>query len=386
MKYVLVSARGRKQGLQIPINEKIFVVGSSPRNQIRSVQQGVGDRHCAFVLHKNRLYLQDLGSGHPTHVNGTTMTPGSRLVLQSGDRVALGPMEFVVRAERPAVPVATPYSAPPTWSGGHAGTGTSGGQLRPVTAARAPQAVPVATHAPLDFAPPPRNPHHQPGGLLTRIRTGLALAVLALICMGVGWLVFQGPRTQQEAQNEGASSEEQKVASVTPGPNNAPVVPERPILPPKQEKPGQDRGPNQQPPPVQKPVNPEPEKPVAKQPPKEVKPPMPNPMPKPVKPPEPPSQMVAFEPQIKPIFEARCAYCHNDKKKRGGLDLSTVASLLKGGDTGPAVVPGKLDKSPLWEALDSDRMPPAGKPLTAEQKKLVRDWILGARNGQLASR
>ena len=96
MKYVLVSARGRKQGLQIPIQGKVLVIGSSRKSQIRSVQEGVGHKHCALLLHKHKLYIQDMQSGHPTFVNGTTMAPGTKLALRAGDRVALGPMEFVI--------------------------------------------------------------------------------------------------------------------------------------------------------------------------------------------------------------------------------------------------------------------------------------------------
>src|SRR5438876_104161 len=62
MGYILRSARGRKQGLTIPLRTKVFLIGSSPRSQIRSRRPGVGRRHCAFVLRKRKLYLQDLES------------------------------------------------------------------------------------------------------------------------------------------------------------------------------------------------------------------------------------------------------------------------------------------------------------------------------------
>src|SRR5262245_13478422 len=96
MGYSLKSMRGKKKGLSIPIRTRVFTIGSSPKNQVRSRRAGVGRRHCALVIRKKKLYLQDLQSGHPTKVNGQTMTPGARLVLNIGDRVSMGPMEFVI--------------------------------------------------------------------------------------------------------------------------------------------------------------------------------------------------------------------------------------------------------------------------------------------------
>ena len=44
---------------------------------------------------------------------------------------------------------------------------------------------------------------------------------------------------------------------------------------------------------------------------------------------------------VRPIFEAHCLKCHGPSKREGGLDLRQAASLLAGGDSGPAVVAGK---------------------------------------------
>ena len=56
-----------------------------------------------------------------------------------------------------------------------------------------------------------------------------------------------------------------------------------------------------------------------------------------------------------------------------------MAAALKGGASGPAVVPGKSQASPLLQCLtgggDIPRMPPKGPGLTAKQVALLRTWI-----------
>ncbi len=78
-----------------------------------------------------------------------------------------------------------------------------------------------------------------------------------------------------------------------------------------------------------------------------------------------------FESKVRPVLVAHCYECHSAqaKKQRGGLLLDSRDGLRKGGDTGPALVPGKPDQSRLIRAVryaDEDlRMPPKGKlPVT----------------------
>jgi mono/diheme cytochrome c family protein len=82
---------------------------------------------------------------------------------------------------------------------------------------------------------------------------------------------------------------------------------------------------------------------------------------------------------VKPILAARCFSCHGGGKQRGGLRLDTAAAILKGGDSGPAAVPGKSADSPLFQCLtpagDTPRMPPKGPALDAAQVALVKSWI-----------
>src|SRR5262245_54187352 len=74
-----------------------------------------------------------------------------------------------------------------------------------------------------------------------------------------------------------------------------------------------------------------------------------------------------FEKKIRPVLATNCYGCHSSKLKTpmGGLVLDTKAGMLKGGDSGPAIVPGKPAESLLLRALRYNdlrlKMPPTGK-------------------------
>src|SRR5438876_10055603 len=74
-----------------------------------------------------------------------------------------------------------------------------------------------------------------------------------------------------------------------------------------------------------------------------------------------------FEKKVRPVLVEHCYSCHSAqaKKQRGGLALDTRDALLKGGDRGPAIVPGKPDDSLLIRAVRHDdkavQMTPIGK-------------------------
>jgi len=89
---------------------------------------------------------------------------------------------------------------------------------------------------------------------------------------------------------------------------------------------------------------------------------------------------VDFVQDVQPILTQACLKCHGPDKQRGGFRLDVKASALQGGDNyAPAILPGKSRESPLIQlvaGLDPDlKMPPQGKPLTAEQISLLRAWI-----------
>ncbi|MEX2139011.1 MAG: DUF1592 domain-containing protein [Pirellulales bacterium] len=82
-----------------------------------------------------------------------------------------------------------------------------------------------------------------------------------------------------------------------------------------------------------------------------------------------------FEARIAPLLARRCLECHRTASKKGGLDLSRKKAALRGGENGPPIVPGKASESLLLDYVDSDEMPKERPPLTAEEKRLLREWI-----------
>lgn len=88
---------------------------------------------------------------------------------------------------------------------------------------------------------------------------------------------------------------------------------------------------------------------------------------------------VDYEKHIKPILKARCFSCHAALKQESGLRLDAGRLILKGGESGAAVIAGQPGDSLLVQRIsdpdEASRMPPEGKPLTAEQIDLIRKWI-----------
>lgn len=85
-----------------------------------------------------------------------------------------------------------------------------------------------------------------------------------------------------------------------------------------------------------------------------------------------------FENEVRPVLASRCYECHGEKKQKGGLRVDDIGYLQSGGDTGPALVPGKPEESPIIEAvryLKSDfQMPPKEKLPDAEVAVLEK-WV-----------
>ena len=87
-----------------------------------------------------------------------------------------------------------------------------------------------------------------------------------------------------------------------------------------------------------------------------------------------------YKQKVAPVLKENCMKCHGDKPEKlsGGLDLRTRASLLKGGDTGPAAVPGKSKESLLVLAIrhgkEGYEMPPTGK-MKDEQIEVLVKWV-----------
>ena len=99
-----------------------------------------------------------------------------------------------------------------------------------------------------------------------------------------------------------------------------------------------------------------------------------------------------FETQIRPILVEYCYECHSADADEimGGLRVDSRGSLLKGGDTGPAVVPGEADGSLLLKAIrynDRNLQMPPDNPLPKEVVSHFETWIAnGAYDARVAQK
>src|SRR6267142_5201447 len=105
-----------------------------------------------------------------------------------------------------------------------------------------------------------------------------------------------------------------------------------------------------------------------------------------------PAQTQFFEAKVRPVLIDNCYKCHSQQaeKIKGSLLLDTREGLLKGGDTGPAIVPGDPEKSLLIKAIrytDADlQMPPKDKKLPDDQIADLVNWVrMGAPDPRVAS-
>src|SRR6185503_8211725 len=88
-----------------------------------------------------------------------------------------------------------------------------------------------------------------------------------------------------------------------------------------------------------------------------------------------------FETKVRPLLSDRCYKCHSAdaQKVKGNLFLDTREGCLKGGDTGPAVVPGNPNASLLIKAItykEADlQMPPKGDKLSDSEIETLTQWV-----------
>ncbi len=80
------------------------------------------------------------------------------------------------------------------------------------------------------------------------------------------------------------------------------------------------------------------------------------------------------------IFAEKCIDCHVGEDAEAGLSMSTLLDVMVGGDSGPAVHPGDLERSLLWRRIASGEMPPADEPALSEAERgVIRAWIRDGR-------
>src|SRR5437870_2272388 len=94
-----------------------------------------------------------------------------------------------------------------------------------------------------------------------------------------------------------------------------------------------------------------------------------------------PANVEFFEKKIRPVLVENCYKCHGNGNKKGKLQLDSRAGMLKGGETGPVIVPGQPDNSLLIKAIrytdDQLRMPPKSKLSEAN----IADFITWVKSG-----
>ncbi|WP_395739865.1 c-type cytochrome domain-containing protein [Prosthecobacter sp.] len=94
----------------------------------------------------------------------------------------------------------------------------------------------------------------------------------------------------------------------------------------------------------------------------------------------PPDKAVDFVSQVKPLLESRCLECHHRRYVCAGLNLETKALAMKGGRSGPVIVPGAPHQSLLYKVLrlghdNPVSMPPTPESPEPEELQLLHDWI-----------
>ncbi len=93
-----------------------------------------------------------------------------------------------------------------------------------------------------------------------------------------------------------------------------------------------------------------------------------------------------FERRIRPVLVEKCYKCHSGEKREAGLAVDSREAIRRGGESGPAVVPGKPGSSLLLAAIryESYEMPPTGKlanETIADFEKWIRDGAHDPRDG-----
>jgi mono/diheme cytochrome c family protein len=95
--------------------------------------------------------------------------------------------------------------------------------------------------------------------------------------------------------------------------------------------------------------------------------------------PAPVSRHIDFVNDVQPIFREHCSQCHGEKRQEAAFRLDHKPTVLRGGELGPALVPGKSEDSLLIHFVaglrPEGRMPKKGGPLSTGQIAVLRAWI-----------
>ncbi len=88
------------------------------------------------------------------------------------------------------------------------------------------------------------------------------------------------------------------------------------------------------------------------------------------------AEPLTFEADVRAILKTHCWQCHGEAEElKGGLDTRLARLLARGGESGPAIVPGQHADSLLYERVASGEMPPGDKTLSAAEIETLARWI-----------
>ena len=93
-----------------------------------------------------------------------------------------------------------------------------------------------------------------------------------------------------------------------------------------------------------------------------------------------PEDKVTFNDHVKPIFQQRCATCHNGSRQSGGLDVTNYTNLMQGGGSGQSIEAGDAGASYLYLLVNHDetpKMPPSGTKIPSAEIRTIEAWING---------
>jgi hypothetical protein len=86
--------------------------------------------------------------------------------------------------------------------------------------------------------------------------------------------------------------------------------------------------------------------------------------------------VLTYEKDIRPILKTNCFHCHGEEgEMKGGLDVRLARFILKGGESGPAIVPGDAAKSHLLDLLKKGEMPKKKAKLKDADIATIEQWI-----------
>lgn len=84
---------------------------------------------------------------------------------------------------------------------------------------------------------------------------------------------------------------------------------------------------------------------------------------------------VSFARDVLPILQNKCINCHGGQRTAEGLDMKTYDALMAGSENGSVITPGDSTRSSFITLSAEGKMPKRGPKLTAEELRLLTDWV-----------